>query len=105
MNERIAKGMIEKMVVTDTKPSYASLKRKEEELLAQLADLREEITNAENDIITEKLNTAIQCLTEVDKMTNGYYRCSVETYCEECEEEMDISIDLTEIIEALEQIR
>jgi hypothetical protein len=105
MNDKIAKGMIEKMVATDTRPTYASLKRKEEELLAQLQDLREEIANAENDIITEKLNTAIQCLVEVDKMTSGYYRCTVETYCEGCEEDIDIDIDLAEIIDALQRIR
>lgn len=105
MNEGIAKGMIEKMVVTDTKPTYGSLKHKEEELLAQLKELREEIASAEKGIVAEKLNIAIQCLTEVDKMTSGFYRCSIETYCEECEEEMDIDIDLAEIIEALEQIR
>ena len=105
MNDKIAKRMIEKMVVTDTRPTYTSLKSKEEELLAQLKDLREEITNAENDIITEKLNTALQCLADVDKMTSGYYRCTIETYCEGCEENIDIDVDLAEIIEALQQIR
>ena len=93
------------MKVVDTKPTYASLKQKEEELLAQLKDLKEEIANAENDIITEKLNTAIQCLVEVDKMTSGYYRCTIETYCEGCEEDIDVGVDLAEIIEALQQIR
>lgn len=105
MNDKIAKEMIEKMVAMDTKPTYASLKSKEKELLAQLEELQEEIKNAENDIIVEKLNTAIQCLKDVDEMTSGYYRCTVETYCEECEEDIDIDISLTEIIEALEQIR
>lgn len=93
------------MKLTDTKPTYASLKSKEEELLAQLKDLREEIKIAENDIITEKLNTALRCLAEVDEMTSGFYRCSVETYCAECEEDIDVDIDLAEIIEALQQIR
>ena len=97
--------MIKEMVVTNTKPTYASLKRKEEELVAQLKELREEIEIAENDIITEKLNTALQCLADVDKMTNGYYRCSVETYCEGCEEDIDVDIDLAEIIDALQRIR
>lgn len=105
MNNEIANRMIEKMVVTDTRPIYAILKSKEEELLAQLKDLREEIANAENDIITEKLNTAIQCLVDVDKMTSGYYRCTIETYCEGCEEDIDIDIDLAEIIDALQRIR
>jgi hypothetical protein len=105
MNDKIAKGMIEKMVVTDTKPTYSSLKSKEKELLTQLEELREEIAKAENNIITEKLNTAIQCLVEVDKMTSGYYRCTVETYCEGCEEDIDIDIDLAEIIDALQRIR
>jgi hypothetical protein len=93
------------MKVTDTKPTYASLKSKEEELLAQLKDLREEIAKAENDIITEKLNTALQCLADVDEMTSGYYRCTVETYCEGCEEDIEIDVDLAKIIEALQQIR
>lgn len=96
---------MEKMMVTNTKPTYASLKSKEEELLAQLKDLREEIANAENDIITEKLNTALQCLAEVDNMTSGYYRCYIEGYCNECEENIDVGVDLAEIIEALQQIR
>lgn len=105
MNDKIAKGMIEKMVVTDTKPTYASLKNKEEELLAQLKELREEIAIAENGIVEEKLNTAIQCLVNVDKMTSGYYRCTIETYCEGCEENIEIDIDLAEIIEALQRLR
>ena len=105
MNDKIAKGMIEKMVVTDTKPTYASLKSKEEELLAQLKDLREEIANAENGIVVEKLNTALQCLADVDEMTSGFYRCSIETYCEGCEEDIDIDVDLAEIIEALQRVR
>ena len=93
------------MKVTDTKPTYASLKSKEKELLAQLEELREEIANAENNIIAEKLNTALQCLADVDEMTNRYYRCSIETYCEGCEENIDVDIDLAEIIEALQHIR
>ena len=97
--------MIKKMIVVDTKPTYASLKSREEELLAQLKDLREEIAKAENDIVEEKLNTAIQCLADVDQMTNGYYRCTLETYCEGCEEDIDIDVDLAEIIEALQSIR
>lgn len=105
MNDKIAKGMIEKMVVTDTKPTYASLKSKEEELLAQLKELREEIAIAENGIVEEKLNTAIQCLVNVDEMTSGYYRCTVETYCEGCEENIEIDIDLAEIIDALQRLR
>lgn len=105
MNDKIAKGMIEKMVVTNTKPTYASLKRKEEELLTQLEELREKIKVAENDIITEKLNTALQCLADVDEMTSGYYRCSIEAYCNECDENIDVDVDLAEIIEALQQIR
>ena len=56
------------MTVTTTKPTYESLKRKEEELLAQLQDLREEIAKAKTDIIVEKLNTALQCLKDVDEM-------------------------------------
>ena len=105
MNDKIAKGMIEKMIITNTKPTYASLKSKEEELLAQLKDLREEIEIAEKDIITDKLNTALQCLVDVDKMTSGYYRCTIETYCEGCEEDIDIDVELAEIIEALQRIR
>ena len=105
MNDRIAKEMIEKMKVVDTKPTYASLKNKEKELLAQLKELREEITNVEDGIIIDKLNTAIQCLVDVDEMTNGYYHCTVEKYCAGCEENIEIDIDLTEIIEALQQIK
>lgn len=105
MNDKIAKGMIEKMVAIDTKPTYTSLKSKEKELLAQLEDLREEIKVAENNIIVEKLNTALQCLADVDKMTSGFYRCTVETYCNECEEDIDVDIDLAEIICALQQLR
>lgn len=105
MHNEIANRMIEQMTVTDTKPTYASLKHKEEELLAQLVELREEIKVAENNIIVEKLNTAIQCLVDVDKMTNGYYRCSVETYCEGCEEDIDVDVDLAEIISALQRLR
>lgn len=105
MNDKIAKEMINKMTTTDTKPTYASLKHKEEELLAQLKDLREEIAIAENGIVEEKLNTALQCLADVDKMTGSYYRCTVETYCEGCEENIEVDVDLAEIIEALQQIR
>ena len=100
MNEE----MIKKMITTDTKPTYASLKAREEELLAQLKDLGEEIAIAEKDVITEKLNTALQCLADVDKMTHGYYRCTVETYCSGCEEDIDVDVDLAEIIDALQCI-
>ena len=93
------------MKVVDTKPTYASLKSREEELLAQLKDLREEIAKAENDIVEEKFNTALQCLADVDEMTNGYYRCTLETYCEGCEEDIDIDVDLAEITSALQQLR
>ena len=105
MNDKIAKGMIDKMVVTDTKPTYASLKSKEEELLAQLKDLREEITNAENGIIVEKLNTAIQCLVDIDNMTNGYHNFTIEKYCGGCEDYVDIDFGLDEIISMLQQLR
>ena len=93
------------MKVIDTKPTYANLKRREEELLAQLKELQDEIKIAENNIVVEKLNTALQCLADVDKMTSGYYRCTIETYCEGCEENIEIDIDLAEIIEALQRIR
>lgn len=99
MNETIARQMV------DTKPTYASLKDKEKELLAQLQELREEIASAENDIIAEKLNTAIHCLIEVDKMTGDYYHCTIETYCEGCEEDIDVDVSLAEIIEALQRLR
>ena len=105
MNDKIAKEMIGKMVVTDTKLNYASLKRKEEELLAQLKDLREEIDIAEKDIIKETLDTAIQCLVYADEMTSGYYRCTIETYCECCETDIDVDIRLAKVIEALQQIK
>lgn len=97
--------MNEKMVITNTKPTYESLKHREEELLAQLKELREDIKIAENGIVEEKLNTAIQCLVNVDEMTSGYYRCTVETYCEGCDENIEIDIDLAEIISALQQLR
>lgn len=103
MNDKIAKGMIDKMV--DTKSTYANLKSKEEKLLAQLKEVREEIKNVENDIVTEKLNTALRCLADVDKLTNGFYRCTIETYCESCEEDIDVDVDLAEIIQALQQIK
>ena len=70
-----------------------------------MEELHAEIKIAEKNIITEKLNTAIQCLVEVDNMTSGFYRCSVETYCAECDENIDVDIDLAEIIDALRQIR
>jgi arginyl-tRNA synthetase len=101
MNEE----MIKKMKVTDTKPTYESLKSREKELLAQLHELKEEIANAEKDIINEKLNTAIQYLADVDEMTNSFYRCTVGTYCENCEESIEADVDLAEIIEALQQLR
>lgn len=103
MNER-AKRMVEQRA-TNTKPTYESLKYREKELLTQLEELREEIKNAENNIVEEKLNTALHCLADVDEMTSGYYRCTVETYCEGCEENIEIDIDLAEIIEAIQQIR
>ena len=93
------------MTLTDTKPNYASLKHKEEELLTQLKDLREEIAVAENGIVEEKFNTALHCLADVDKITSGFYRCTVETYCEGCEEDIEVDIDLAEIISALQQLR
>lgn len=105
MNEVMAKEIIEKIKVEDITPTYASLKDKEEELLAQLKDIQEEIKIAEKNVIKEKLNTALQCLADVDEMTSGLYRCSVEAYCEGCEEDIDIDIDLVEIIEALQRIR
>ena len=100
MNER----RINKLI-TDTKPNYDSLKAKEKELLAQLEELQEEIKNAEEDIVQEKLNTAIQYLKDVDEMTHGYYRCTVMAYCEGCEDNIEIDVDLAEIIEALQEIR
>ena len=105
MNDKIAKDMIETMKVTDTKPTYESLKSREKELLAQLKEIKEEIAIAENGIVEEKLNTALQCLADVDKMTSGYYRCTVETYCEGCEQYIDIDMSLEEIISAIQQMR
>ena len=105
MNEKIAQGMIDKMAGIDLKTTYGSLKSKEEKLVEQLRVVREEIANIEIDIIKEKLDTAIKCLIDVDKMSGGYYRCSIETYCENCEEEFEIDIDLAKIIEVLQQIR
>lgn len=93
------------MVATNTKSTYASLKSKEQELLAQLKELREEITIAENGIIEEKLNTAIQCLVDVEEMTGSYYRCTIETYCEGCEETVELDVDLAEIVRSLQQLR
>lgn len=104
MNDLITKRLMDEAVV-DTKPNYASLKAREKALLAQLEAVQEEIKIAENDIIVENINTAIQCLVEVDKMTNGYYRCYIEAYCNECEEDIDVDVNLAEIIEALQQIR
>lgn len=88
-----------------TTTTYASLKHKEEELLAQLEELRKEIANAENNIIEEKLNLAIQCLIEVDGMTHSYHRCPIEVYCECCDETIDTDIDLVEIINALQRVK
>jgi len=105
MNDRIAKGMIEKMNGANIKNSYASLKQEEKELLMRLEELRKAIKIAEKDVITEKLNTALQCLVDVDTMTHGNYRCSIETYCEGCAEDIDVDIDLSEIIETLQQIK
>lgn len=93
------------MTTTNTKPIYASLKHREEELLAQLEELRKEIAIAEKDIITEKLNLAIQCLIEVDGMTHSYHRCPIEVYCESCDETIDTDIDLVEIINTLQRLR
>lgn len=103
MNDKIAKGTADKVV--DTKSIYANLKSKEEKLLAQLKEVRAEIEIAENNIVTEKLNTALRCLADVNKMTSGYYRCSVEAYCEGCDETIEVDVDLAEIIDALQQIR
>ena len=105
MNDKIAKGMIDKMAVTTTKPTYESLKRKEEELEAQLKEVREELAVAEKDIITEKLNTALQCLADVDTMTHSYYRCTFEAHCEDCGRYIDVDVDLAEIIQAIQEIR
>ena len=104
MNDEIAKRMIEKIATMDTKLTYTNLKNKEKELVAQLEELRAEIAVAENSIVIEKLNTAIQCLADVNEMTSGYYRCSIETYCEGCEEDIDVDVHLEEIIEALQRI-
>ena len=93
------------MMTTDTKPNYESLKHREEELLAQLEELRKEIANAENNIIKEKLKLAIQCLIEVDGMTHSYHRCPIEVYCESCDETIETDIDLVEIINTLQQLR
>ena len=93
------------MILTDTKPTYASLKRKEEELLAQLEELQEEIKIAEQDVIIEKLNTALQCLADVDKITNGGYNITVDKYCGRCDNFIDVNFALSEIIEMLQYIR
>ena len=93
------------MTVIDTKPTYASLKSKEEELLAQLHELREEIKIAENGIVDEKLNTAIQCLIDIEEMTDGYYSATLETFCYSCETDIDVDIHLSDIIKALQQMR
>ena len=105
MNDKIAKGMIEKMVAVSTKPTYASLKSKEKELLAQLEEVRDEIKNAENGIVEEKLNTAIQCLIEVDKITNGGYNITVDKYCGGYNNYIDINFALEEIIDMLQHIK
>ena len=105
MNETIVKGMIDKVAVTDTKSTYASLKQREEKLLAELKDLRDEIKNAEEGIIEEKLETAIKCLTDIDKMTSGFHNFTAEKYCGGCDDYVDIDFDLSEIIGMLEQIR
>lgn len=97
--------MNDKIKTTNPNLNYVSLKSKEEELIAQLKVLRKEIENVENDIVTEKLNTALQCLADVDKMTGGYYRCTIETYCEDCEENGEVDVDLADIIQALQQIK
>ena len=96
--------MIDKMV-TDTTPNYASLQAREKALLAQLKAVQDEIKIAENNIIEEKLNTALQLLIDVDEMIHGYYRCTIETYCEGCEEDIDVDIDLAEIISAIQSLR
>ena len=101
----MAQNILNGVEFVENKATYETLKKREERLLAELKEVKEEIANAENAIIAEKLNTAIQCLAEVDKMTNRYYRCTVETYCEGCEEDIDIDIDLAEIIDALQRIK
>ena len=101
----MAQNILNGVGFVENKSTYETLKKREEELLAQLKELKEQIANAENDIIEEKLNIALQCLADVDKMTSGYYRCTVETYCEGCEENIDIDIDLAEIIEALRRMK
>ena len=93
------------MKITDTKPTYESLKQKEEELLAQLKEIKEEIAIAENGIVEEKLNIALQCLADVDEMTSGYYRCTIEAYCEGCYDNIDVDVDLAEIISAIQRLR
>lgn len=96
--------MNEKIIV-NTKSTYESLKSKEEELLAQLKEVREKITVAENGIVVEKLNTAIQCLIDVDEITGGYHNFTVEKYCGGCEDYTDIDFDLSEIISMLKELR
>ena len=91
--------------MTTNKSDYANLKNKEKELLVQLKRVQDEIKDAENEIVEEKLNTALQYLADVDEMTNGYYRCTIEAYCEECEETFETDIDLAEVISALQQLR
>ena len=97
--------MNNKIVVTGTTSTYASLKSKEEKLLAELKELREEITVAENGIVEEKLNSAIQSLVDVEEMTGGYYNFTVEKYCGGCEDYTDIDFDLSEIINMLKSLR
>ena len=73
---------------------YAGLKSKEKELLAQLHELKEEIANAEKDIINEKFDIAIQYLIDIE-----------ETFCHSCETDIDADVYLVDIIKALQQIR
>ena len=84
---------------------YAGLKSKEKELLAQLHELKEEIANAEKDIINEKFDIAIQYLIDIEEMTNGYYSATIETFCHSCETDIDADVYLVDIIKALQQIR
>ena len=94
MKDKFAKGM-----------DYTSLKNKEKELLKQLHEVREDIKNAEKDIINEKLDTAIKYLKEVDEMTGGYYNFTMEKYCGGCDSYTDIDFVLEEFIEVLQRLR
>lgn len=91
--------------MTTNKSNYSNLKDKEKELLAQLKRVQDELKVAENEVIEDKLNTAIQCLVDVDEMTHGYYRCSIETYCENCDATICEDVDLSEIIRSLQRLR